>query len=178
MLPEHPRLQIPRVNKVRALQFFPAPAPLPWSPARKRFLPSPCFLASFSCTGRGSVAAARGTCCACGPTRQFLSSASVIRHAVDLSPSPPPLPRRFNTNMSSGSFMGDRPSTRVRAPPGGASSISLGWSDPAPAKAPAPVAAPAPAAAYYAPPPAEYAAPAAAYHAPPAAAYAPARTFE
>ena len=44
--------------------------------------------------------------------------------------------------MNSDNFLGDRPSTRVRAPPGGASSISFGWSEPAPA--PAAAAAPKP----------------------------------
>lgn len=37
--------------------------------------------------------------------------------------------------MNSDNFLGDRPSTRVRAPPGGSSSISFGWSEAAPAPA-------------------------------------------
>ena len=41
--------------------------------------------------------------------------------------------------MNTDNFIGDRPSTRVRAPPGGSSSFSLGWD--ASAAAPAAAAA-------------------------------------
>lgn len=61
----------------------------------------------------------------------------------------PQVPPATFPTMNVDNFLGDKPSTRVRAPPGGASSFSLAWDAPAPAPAraaparaePAPVAA-------------------------------------
>jgi hypothetical protein len=73
--------------------------------------------------------------------------------------------------MNVDNFLGDKPSTRVRAPPGGRTSLDLfGGYEPAPAPVAAPVAAPARAPLAPAPVYASFDAPAAAPAAKPAAA--------